>query len=131
MTHPVIYRMRTWVSLTLDFFFFLQEFLMKEFSVENVYFWVACERYRLTACVDERRKLAELIYNRFLSNDAADPVNVDAFAKNLTPQQLQTADVHLLMNVSDPSLGDARIRSASTQRKTHSLWRRLKNKYST
>ena len=81
-------------------FFFVQEFLKKEFSVENAYFWAACEKYRRTVNLDERKKLASNIYEKFLSNSATEPVNVDSTGKNFTQQQLQIADVNLLSNVS-------------------------------
>ncbi len=78
----------------------MQEFLKKEFSVENAYFWAACEKYRATMNPDERRKLLKQINDRFLSNNATEPVNVDSSGKNLTEQQLQIADINLLQNVN-------------------------------
>lgn len=74
--------------------------MKKEFSVENAYFWVACEKYRQCASLEERRKMAQFIHDRFLSNSATEPVNVDSSGKNLTAQQLQEADLNLLQNVS-------------------------------
>lgn len=74
--------------------------MKKEFSIENAYFWAACEKYRRTINVDERKRLALNIYDKFLSHTAAEPVNVDSSGKNLSQQQLQNADVNLLSNVS-------------------------------
>lgn len=44
--------------------------------------------------------MAQFIHDRFLSNNATEPVNVDSSGKNLTAQQLQEADLNLLQNVS-------------------------------
>ncbi|XP_076677424.1 regulator of G protein signaling family member locomotion defects isoform X3 [Andrena cerasifolii] len=64
------------------------EFLKKEFSHENTYFWAACERYKDTKDVATRRKLANQIYQRHLSNTAAEPVNVDSHAAGQITQEL-------------------------------------------
>jgi regulator of G-protein signaling len=53
------------------------EFLKKEFSHENIYFWCACERYRLLADGAERLSAARGILERHLEAGAAEPVNVD------------------------------------------------------
>lgn len=68
--------------------FFLKEFLKKEFSHENIYFWAACERYKDTKDIVTRRKLANQIYQRHLSNTAAEPVNVDSHATGQITQDL-------------------------------------------
>nr|XP_033206120.1 regulator of G-protein signaling loco isoform X4 [Bombus vancouverensis nearcticus] len=64
------------------------EFLKKEFSHENIYFWAACERYKDTKDVTTRRKLANQIYQRHLSTTAAEPVNVDSHATGQITQEL-------------------------------------------
>ncbi|CAK9794592.1 Regulator of G-protein signaling loco [Anthophora plagiata] len=64
------------------------EFLKKEFSHENIYFWAACERYKDTKDVATRRKLANQIYQRHLSAKAAEPVNVDSHAAGQITQDL-------------------------------------------
>lgn len=66
----------------------LKEFLKKEFSHENIYFWAACERYKDTKDPATRRKLANQIYQRHLSNTAAEPVNVDSHAAGQITQEL-------------------------------------------
>ena len=63
-----------------------QEFLKKEFSHENIYFWTACERYRKIKGDDEdsvkvRMAAAENIIKRHLSSGAPEPVNVDSHAR--------------------------------------------------
>uniref|UniRef100_A0A8C8SM27 RGS domain-containing protein n=1 Tax=Pelusios castaneus TaxID=367368 RepID=A0A8C8SM27_9SAUR len=47
-----------------------QEFLKKEFSAENVYFWQACERF-------QQIPEAWRIYDEFLSSHSVSPVNID------------------------------------------------------
>ncbi|XP_012058166.1 PREDICTED: regulator of G-protein signaling loco [Atta cephalotes] len=64
------------------------EFLKKEFSHENIYFWAACERYKDTKDTTMRRRLACQIYQRHLSNTAAEPVNVDSHASGQITQEL-------------------------------------------
>jgi regulator of G-protein signaling len=53
------------------------EFLKQEFSHENIYFWCACERYRLLADGAERLEAARSILERHLEAGAPEPVNVD------------------------------------------------------
>ncbi|XP_043498432.1 regulator of G-protein signaling loco isoform X2 [Polistes fuscatus] len=64
------------------------EFLKKEFSHENIYFWAACERYKDTEDSISRCRLAWQIYQRHLSNTAAEPVNVDSHASGQITQEL-------------------------------------------
>ncbi|KAK1122555.1 hypothetical protein K0M31_009005 [Melipona bicolor] len=64
------------------------EFLKKEFSHENIYFWAACERYKDTKDVITRRNLANQIFQRHFSSAAAEPVNVDSHATGQITQEL-------------------------------------------
>ncbi|KAH8381578.1 hypothetical protein KR093_008672 [Drosophila rubida] len=64
------------------------EFLKKEFSAENIYFWTACERYRCTEQEAERVTLARQIFGKHLANSSSDPVNVDSQARNLSDEKL-------------------------------------------
>ncbi|XP_046624496.1 regulator of G-protein signaling loco isoform X1 [Neodiprion virginianus] len=64
------------------------EFLKKEFSHENIYFWAACERYKDTEGASSRRRLAWQIYQRHLSTSASEPVNVDSHAAGQITQDL-------------------------------------------
>ncbi|XP_032672591.1 regulator of G-protein signaling loco isoform X2 [Odontomachus brunneus] len=64
------------------------EFLKKEFSHENIYFWAACERYKDTKDPATRHRLACQIYQRHLSSTAAEPVNVDSHASGQITQEL-------------------------------------------
>ncbi|KAI5705946.1 hypothetical protein M8J75_003350 [Diaphorina citri] len=65
------------------------EFLKKEFSHENIYFWVACEQYQATSLPDERLRLARDIFDKHLAAGASEPVNVDSQARQKTQDQLE------------------------------------------
>ena len=64
-----------------------QKYLKKEISHENIYFWAACERYLDTDDQNERKILAKQIYDRHLSNNALEPVNVDSKATSQINQE--------------------------------------------
>ncbi|XP_011211159.2 regulator of G-protein signaling loco isoform X1 [Bactrocera dorsalis] len=68
------------------------EFLKKEFSAENIYFWTACERYRALESSDGRAAQAMAIFSKHLANGALEPVNVDSQARNLTQEKLESAE---------------------------------------
>lgn len=83
-----------WVQLLF------KEFLKKEFSHENIYFWAACERYKDTKDATLRRRLACQIYQRHLSSTAAEPVNVDSHAAGqITQELLDEAPADLFLQV--------------------------------
>ncbi|KQS52490.1 regulator of G-protein signaling loco isoform X1 [Drosophila erecta] len=67
------------------------EFLKMEFSAENIYFWTACERYRLLEAEADRVALAREIFGKHLANSSSDPVNVDSQARSLTEEKLAGA----------------------------------------
>ncbi|XP_037732697.1 regulator of G-protein signaling loco isoform X2 [Drosophila subpulchrella] len=67
------------------------EFLKKEFSAENIYFWTACERYRLLESEADRVVQAREIFGKHLANSSSDPVNVDSQARSLTEEKLAGA----------------------------------------
>ncbi|XP_053969443.1 regulator of G-protein signaling loco isoform X2 [Anastrepha ludens] len=71
------------------------EFLKKEFSAENIYFWTACERFRALESSVERATQAMTIFSKHLANGALEPVNVDSQARNLTQEKLESADTDL------------------------------------
>lgn len=68
-----------------------QEFLKKEFSHENIYFWVACEKYRSLSSPTERTISARDIFERHLCLGALEPVNVDSHARQATQDGLTDA----------------------------------------
>lgn len=57
------------------------EFLKKEYSHENIYFWTACERYKRLSSPDELQAMAKVIFERHLCIGASEPVNVDSQAR--------------------------------------------------
>lgn len=67
------------------------EFLKKEFSAENIYFWTSCERYRQLEYSD-RCKEALAIFSKHLAVGASEPVNVDSQARNVAQENLDIAD---------------------------------------
>ncbi|XP_035829034.1 regulator of G-protein signaling 10-like [Aplysia californica] len=71
------------------------EFLRKEFSEENILFWKACEQYRQLTSDSERNAEAGVIYGRFLSPTADDPVNVDGVARSHTRTFLDNPTVDM------------------------------------
>ncbi|XP_039283036.1 regulator of G-protein signaling loco [Nilaparvata lugens] len=73
------------------------EFLKKEISHENIYFWVACERYRSVEDDEERQRLAREIFDKHLCLGAPEPVNVDSHARQVTQEQLGAAHPHLFL----------------------------------
>ncbi|KFU92909.1 Regulator of G-protein signaling 14, partial [Chaetura pelagica] len=58
---------------------YFTEFLKKEFSAENVYFWQACERFQQIPASDTQQLAQEArrIYDEFLSSHSVSPVNID------------------------------------------------------
>lgn len=75
------------------------EFLKKEFSAENIYFWTACERYRKIIDHTERTKEANEIFSKHLATGASEPVNVDSRARTLAQERLNYAEPDLFMQV--------------------------------
>ncbi|XP_034366056.1 regulator of G-protein signaling 10 isoform X1 [Arvicanthis niloticus] len=54
-----------------------REFLKKEFSEENVLFWLACEDFKKMEDKKQMQEKAKEIYMTFLSNKASSQVNVE------------------------------------------------------
>lgn len=75
------------------------EFLRKEFSAENIYFWTACERYKKINDKAERAKEANIIFSKHLATGASEPVNVDSKARNLAQERLSYAEQDLFIPV--------------------------------
>jgi regulator of G-protein signaling len=66
------------------------EFLKREYSSENLYFWSACERYKQIVDVNERKKTASSIFDSYLADCSREPVNVDEKAKLKTQEKLMS-----------------------------------------
>ncbi|XP_043925376.1 regulator of G-protein signaling 14 isoform X3 [Protopterus annectens] len=62
---------------------YFTEFLKKEYSAENILFWLACERFRQIPEDDTQQLFTEArkIYDSFLSSSASSPINVDKQAR--------------------------------------------------
>ncbi|XP_063241261.1 regulator of G-protein signaling loco isoform X2 [Bacillus rossius redtenbacheri] len=73
------------------------EFLKKEFSHENIYFWVACERYRGLNDPLMRKKVAHQIFDQHMCLGALEPVNVDSHARQETQEGLDEAAPSLFL----------------------------------
>ncbi|XP_061393688.1 regulator of G-protein signaling loco-like [Musca vetustissima] len=71
------------------------EFLKMEFSVENIYFWTACERYRNTESQAERQAQAKQIFAKHLASTCCEPVNLDSQTRNISPEALEQAEKEL------------------------------------
>ncbi|XP_053318948.1 regulator of G-protein signaling 14 isoform X2 [Spea bombifrons] len=73
--------------LGVDYF---TEFLKKEYSAENIFFWKSCEKFQSIPAgnTDQLLKESRSIYNEFLSSKSLCPVNVDHQAL-ITEEMLQ------------------------------------------
>ena len=71
------------------------EFLQKEFSHENIFFWSACEKYKMLEAGADRLKLAQEIIQRHLELGATEPVNVDSVARAATRHKVAMASVQV------------------------------------
>ena len=77
----------------------LQEFLKKEYSHENIYFWTACERYKRLTSPEEMRVTARQIFERHLYSGAPEPVNVDSQARQDAQDGLHVPNESLFAQV--------------------------------
>jgi regulator of G-protein signaling len=66
----------------------IKEFLKKEFSEENIDFWVICENYKKIADVSEMKKEAERIWHLYLDTSSSHQINVDNKARNRCKEHL-------------------------------------------
>ena len=58
------------------------KFLKQEFSVENINFWLSCEKFKKLTKKNEIKKEAKIMFDCYLSINGAQPVNVDSLARN-------------------------------------------------
>ncbi|KRY69657.1 Regulator of G-protein signaling 12, partial [Trichinella pseudospiralis] len=61
---------------------FFTDFLTKEFSEENIEFWLACEKYKMMDH-SKRKEFGMNMYNIYFSSDSKKQINVDSKTKNL------------------------------------------------
>ena len=83
-----------------------QDFLKKEFSHENIYFWAACERFRRLFPTDDSALAtgeAHKIFERHLGPAASEPVNVDSQARQFAEENLCQAEHDLFDKVTNLS----------------------------
>ncbi|KAK3607981.1 hypothetical protein CHS0354_009917 [Potamilus streckersoni] len=66
------------------------EFLRKEFSEENIIFWMTVEKYKQITSQEMRNVQAKEIFNKHLSMHASEPVNIDSIARQQADSQLDT-----------------------------------------
>ncbi len=55
--------------------------MKKEFSEENIDFWVACENYKKIVDSIEMKNEAERIWKLYLDSSSLNPINVDSKAR--------------------------------------------------
>ncbi|XP_029606614.1 regulator of G-protein signaling 4 [Salmo trutta] len=65
-------------------------FLKAEFSQENMEFWKACEKYKMSAPKNMAGK-AKQIYGQYIAADALNEVNLDSATREETRQNLSNA----------------------------------------
>ncbi|CAL1291943.1 unnamed protein product [Larinioides sclopetarius] len=65
------------------------EFLKREFSAENIMFWVACKQYSTLTDKQQRIKLAKEIYDLHLRPGAAEAVNINSHTRQYVLLNLQ------------------------------------------
>jgi hypothetical protein len=60
---------------------FFKEFLKKEFSQENIDFWVKCENFKKIENPLDLKKAADEIWNTYLDTSSMYQINVDSKAR--------------------------------------------------
>ena len=67
----------------------LKEFLKKEYSEENIEFWVKCENFKTLTDVEEMKKIANEIWSTYLDTSSMCQINVDNKARSSCQEALQ------------------------------------------
>ncbi|XP_038070831.1 regulator of G-protein signaling 12-like isoform X2 [Patiria miniata] len=65
------------------------EFLKREFSEENIMFWIACETMSKMTKKDDLKRMSQHIYSKHLSDDSSMPVNLDSSCASKVTQCLK------------------------------------------
>ncbi|XP_033633629.1 regulator of G-protein signaling 12-like isoform X2 [Asterias rubens] len=74
-------------ELGLDCF---TKFLKREFSEENIMFWIACETMSKMTSKSELKRMADHIYSKHLADEASMPVNLDSSCRLKVVQALKS-----------------------------------------
>ncbi|KAK4472926.1 hypothetical protein MN116_004131 [Schistosoma mekongi] len=69
-----------------------REFLRKEFSDENIRFWLICEDYRNKSSTKNIQRKALKIFNEYVAVQAAREVNLDSKTRLQTEKELESAN---------------------------------------
>ncbi|CAF0915606.1 unnamed protein product [Brachionus calyciflorus] len=71
------------------------EFLKKEYSEENIDFWVKCENFKKLTDMDEMKQVANEIWNTYLDTSSMCQINVDNKARSSCQEALQTPNLSM------------------------------------
>ncbi|XP_064630120.1 regulator of G-protein signaling 12-like isoform X2 [Lineus longissimus] len=66
----------------------LMEFLKKEFSQENLLFWITCEKFKRIQDKEKQKARAKEIFDKHIASRAPEPVNIDSQARKTVEQGL-------------------------------------------
>ena len=73
----------------LILFYSFKNFLKKEFSNENIDFWVKCENFKKIRDHDEMKRISTEIWNEYLDTSSMTQINVDSKARSHCKEALQ------------------------------------------
>ncbi|XP_036612469.1 regulator of G-protein signaling 18 [Trichosurus vulpecula] len=69
-------------------------FLKTEFSEENIEFWAACEDFKKSQEPHQLFHKAQVIYEKFIQNDAPQEVNLDFHTKEIIFKSISQPTIH-------------------------------------
>ena len=69
---------------------FQQEFLKKEFSEENIDFWVKCDNFEKLTDEEEIKRISQEIWSVYLDPSSMTQINVDSKSRASCKQALVT-----------------------------------------
>uniref|UniRef100_A0A5S6QIC2 RGS domain-containing protein n=1 Tax=Trichuris muris TaxID=70415 RepID=A0A5S6QIC2_TRIMR len=68
------------------------EFLRKEYSHENIEFWMDCEEYKQAKSIPQRQTIGKRLYDCYFSLNATKPINVDSEARQSVKAAIETGN---------------------------------------
>ncbi|KAF5406152.1 Regulator of G-protein signaling 3 [Paragonimus heterotremus] len=71
-----------------------REFLRKEFSDENIEFWLTCEDFRNSVCSKKLQSRAQKIFNEFVAVQSKREVNLDSNTRLQLEKELDSVTKH-------------------------------------